>query len=55
MPRVAIKNADRIRKQHPREFSLLVELGGTAEGIDSQASPCIASRPSMLPAVENAC
>jgi hypothetical protein len=37
MPRIAVKNLDKL-KQHPREFSLLYELGGTAEGIDSQVT-----------------
>lgn len=36
MPRIAVKNVDKLRKQHPREYSLLFELGGTADGIDSQ-------------------
>jgi hypothetical protein len=37
MPRIAVKNLDKLKK-HPREFSLLYELGGTAEGIDSQVT-----------------
>lgn len=36
MPRIAVKGADQLRKEHPREFSLLYEFGGTADGIDSQ-------------------
>jgi hypothetical protein len=46
MPRIAVKNADSLRK-HPREFSLLYELGGSAEGIDSQV--CRSSGPQLDP------
>lgn len=36
MPRIAVKGADQLRREHPREFSLLFELGGSADGIDTQ-------------------
>jgi hypothetical protein len=35
MPRIAVKNGDKLR-EHPREFSLLYELGGSKDGIDSE-------------------
>lgn len=39
MPRIAVKNLDNLRQQQPREYSLVFELGGSADGIDSQVLP----------------
>jgi len=36
MPRITVKGADQLRREHPREFSLLFELGGSTDGIDTQ-------------------
>jgi hypothetical protein len=36
MPRISIKGADKLRNNHPREFSLLYEFGGTADSIDTE-------------------
>jgi hypothetical protein len=39
MPRITVKGLDGLRK-HPREYSLLYELGGTTDGIDKEVGQC---------------
>lgn len=54
MPRITLKNADQLRKQHPREYTLLFQLGGSADGIEKQARTRSTAQRALLPSVRNA-
>lgn len=47
MPRISVKGADKLRNNHPREFSLLYEFGGTADSVDTEVSRCRPRGPAM--------
>lgn len=45
MPLVSVKDVDsQLRTKHPREYSLLFQFGGSADGVDSQVGPCACAR-----------
>ena len=49
MPRITVNGGDKLRREHPREYALLYQLGGSADGIDSQVCSCGADGRAPLP------